>query len=845
MQTRVCFNGGEYAPEMAMRSDMEQYYKGVAVMENWELSQMGGVRRRRGMRRVCAAMGAGSRLVPYVYSYAEGEGLRFVVEVAERAVRVLSEAGAVVKVFRSGVDGCEVFRLVPERVRFEQVKGWLFLTCEGQAPLVLELLDDNRGWALGRWRFERLPWRFDELRDTEVVVEPDGSEFAVRWDADEEDDARGLQEADTLRVSFWTEEQEAVCRADEVLAGVVVALKGVPDSAAVGDVFASPAAGESVKYWVCKEEFPGDVYVEGLDDPGCYPDNFVQSESMVGFDEVEAKYSVHDFISGGKIAKGAKLAIKGGYWEFWTCVAPFTKVAGESSRFADYTAFVRGVAVGAAMPCRGEWKFLCSGLWYGSYEVRRNYEGREVNGTWEPRGSSFSRVDEASNTVVSGTEADEVCYVRLFLTRSRRLAAEDLRAGFPQDSCGNRLVVEGYRHDMELRAQPGSSGKNEDVLWLCADKVQLVWRGARATRDWSWAAFGGKYGWPMLVGMFQGRLCFAATVSEPQKIWLSRVDDLNNFSSSSGDDGGFAVELNTSTQDPICWMLEQDSRLMLGTTGGEYVLQNGSSDAGAVTAKNAYRARYGRVGSRLMPAWMLGGEVVYVERGDSRVRVFRYFLETNGYRSEDLSVLAPHVLREHGGAVGVTALEKPDRVLVLALGDGQVGLCVYNDLHQVMGWHRWVTDGRVLSVCAMPGAGADADRLWMVVQRDTRAANGTVLRSETCIEVVDEKSPYGVDNGNMGYVSRLRTNDLVPKLEQLVVKRMQRSAKLRLGAALDAGALRFRYNEEDGWQVPDCRELVLEPGWVVLRGSRNAAEEHVVELEVSGRTGCEVLAIQG
>ena len=26
MQTRVCFNGGEFSPEMAMRSDMEQYY---------------------------------------------------------------------------------------------------------------------------------------------------------------------------------------------------------------------------------------------------------------------------------------------------------------------------------------------------------------------------------------------------------------------------------------------------------------------------------------------------------------------------------------------------------------------------------------------------------------------------------------------------------------------------------------------------------------------------------------------------------------------------------------------------------------------------------------------------
>lgn len=831
---------------MAMRSDMEQYYKGVARLENWELSQMGGIRRRRGMRRVCAALGEGSRLVPYVYSYAEGEGLRYVVEVGAGYVRVLSEVGRQVAMFRSGQGGAPVFRLDPGAVRFEQVRGWLFLTCLGQAPLVLEL-EDGLEFVLKRWEFEQVPWRVDELRDSEVVVRRTGGEFEVVFADDEEDDAQGLKGNECFRASFWTEEQEVVCTADGVLAGMLsggsVRADGtVPAVAEVGAEFAVPSAGEVASYWVCKQELPEDVYVEGLDDPGCYPDNFERAESMEGFNDVARAYSVKDFFVGGKIAKGAKLAIRTGYWEYWTCVKRFVLAEGESMLFRDYPDyFVRGVAVGRAMPCRGEWKFLCSGLWYGSYEVRRNYETAELNTEWEPRGSSFSRVDEASNTVLSGTEADEVCWLRLFLTRSRRLSDGKLLPGFPADSCGNRLVVEGYRHDMTLVAQPDDAGY---VRWSSPDKVRLSWTGERRTRDWSWAAFGYKYGWPMLVGRFQGRLVFAATDTDPQKVWLSRVDDLNNFASSSGDAGGFAVELTTETMDPICWIQEHDSKLMIGTTGGEYVLQNGSSDAGAVTAKNAYCARHGHVGSLLGPAWMLENEVVYVERGNCRVRVFRFWLEMNGYRSEDLSVFAPHVLRDHGGVVGVTALEKPELVLVFALGDGQVALCVYNQFHQVMGWHRWVTDGRVLSVCGMPAGGAAADRLWLVVEREVRAANGAVLGSEVNVEVVDAESPY-VDAGGRDYVSAVRTNDLLVKIERRAGREAQAGAVVRFGGVWPVEGLRYRYNELDGWQELARFEEVLPPGWFLLPGAQRADFEHWVELEVRGERACEVLAIQG
>ena len=63
---------------------------------------------------------------------------------------------------------------------------------------------------------------------------------------------------------------------------------------AVGDsVISARAKGDKIavkgedvlSYWVCKKEFPADVYVPGLDDPSCYPDNFELSENASGFDD--------------------------------------------------------------------------------------------------------------------------------------------------------------------------------------------------------------------------------------------------------------------------------------------------------------------------------------------------------------------------------------------------------------------------------------------------------------------------------------------------------------------------------------------------------------------------------
>lgn len=807
---------------MAARCDIDVYMRGCRCMENWDVDQMGGVRRRRGMRDVCAALDAHSRLFAYTYTHEDADAC-FVVEVSGYVVRVLDAAGAEVARLESGKDGVPEFFLDVQEVRTSQLNALLFITCRSNWPLVLRW-DGQGAWTLKRVEFTQPAWRYvHEKRDRAVVVSAKagttGAVYDVSFAADEDEAELPVDGGeDMLRASFWLDEAEAGARGVELRGGVRV-VDGVV-SCSRGERVA--LKGEmSLRYWVCKKEFPADVYVPGLDDPGSYPDNFVESETDAGFEGVQEVTSVQQL---GTVKVDQKFAVRSGYWEYFTCIKTFSSsdmVTGAGS-FADYPGhFVRGIAVGDALPCKGKWSFYCSGLWYGSYEVRRSFDGPSIyDDEWESAGISWSRLSQAENVQLAGDEGSEECWLRLFLTRSKRLT-DSLVDGFPPDRCGNRLIVDGYKHDMLLTL-------DELGVWRCADKVDIGWTGMRTVYDWSWAAFSDRYGYPLECDVYQQRLVFASTEEQPQSLWMSQVDDYYNFATDDTDASAIYLTLYTTSQDPVCWMLEDRGRLLMGTSNAEWVIE---SRDGVVTPGSLNVSRHGRIGS--MGGVMLPAEdkALYVERGGARLWEFGYSFEVDGCRSRDMTVFAPHVLREHGGVRCATLLRKPQLVAVFVLNDGQVALMTYNAMHEVHAWHRWVTDGRVLGACAL-SAGHAADRLFLVVERD-----GAVR-----IEVVDEESPY-VDAGGCVYTSTLVTNALGNPLEELVQKRPKVPAMVLLGADMPVSELEV-CADGGSWGRVARAGGELAAGWNEVLVFNRWAVGHAIGLRCSGG-GCSILALQG
>lgn len=826
-QTRTSFNGGEIAREMDARCDVDVYMRGCRVLENWELSPLGGVSRRRGMRQFAKA-DMGSRLFAYVYSYVSTR-YQFLVVVQPEVVRVYSQSGELAAELVAP-DVIDIGTL-----HVHQVNADMYICSGYSAPCVLRMVAEG-SWTLGKVAFKTPPWRYvNEKRDWPVVVcRKDGGDLSVDFSRVGDADEGNVDTPGILRASFMTQEQTVELKS-----------AGVPLRAEIRTALAAEAIGTVVAYageetktaYVCKQEWPKkDVYADGLSAPACYPDNFEKADDTSGFAYAQEVWDVGDVAySGENMPKGTKFMYVSAYWEYFTCIKTFTPadMVPGLDRYEDYPEFFRrGIDAGKAVACKGKWNMQVHGTWAGEYAVMRNFETDDIyDAGWEVASSTVSPIGNATLTPLSGDEGNEECYLRLFLVRSQRYNASEVKSGLPSDNCENRLVVHSYRHDMMLRLTVVLGGEYEVLgrVWEMVDRIPVDWYGVKTIWNWSWEAFCDRYGYPSLVQRLGQRLVFAGTNAQPQCLWLSQTGDFTNFDTDDSDTSAIVVTLATDSQNPICWMEENRNKLLLGTCSSEFIISGGD---GAITATSLGAERHDNAGSQPRTISLLANnKVLFIERGGGRCYAFGFEMESDSYCSRDLTVFSPQVLNDHGGAVRAAMLNKPYKVAVFALADGQVALMTYNSEHQVNAWHRWVTDGRVLDVCALPDEQRQ-DRLFLLVERE----------EGTNIEVVDAFSGY-TDNGERGYVSTLVTNPLGNTLEQEVGKGRAENPHILLGAALPTDSTEVSCDGEN-WSRLSQLSRMLPRGWSQLNVNTMWGFERVFGIRCGGGGNAVILSVQ-
>lgn len=365
----------------------------------------------------------------------------------------------------------------------------------------------------------------------------------------------------------------------------------------------------------------------------------------------------------------------------------------------------------------------------------------------------------------------------------------------------------------------------EYSLW---DNVSTIPEGIPPSGEslmWSFAAFRGVYGFPSLVDVFQQRVVLAATQAQPQTVWLSKTDDLNNFEVGKQDDSALALTLSTTTQNRICWMMAQSSRLLLGTADAEWAVSGGQ---GVMTATNARADNHGFVGSSDIPALMATDKVLYIERGGGRVYQYGYDYESDGYVSRDLTVFADHVLADGGGCRDIAFIRKPEPRAVFVRRDGQLALMTYNSMHQVHAWHRYTTDGTFEGVAALPN-GDKADLLFALVTRD----DGRFI--EALAPDNEFQDPDGRD-----YVSTLVTCSLTPPRDARKGHGAQVMMCLRSETPVEGVMVS---SDGDAWSELD-RYGLLPAGWDTLVSDGAWDFDVRGGVRVTGNRGFELLALR-
>lgn len=938
---RCAFNGGELSPTSAVRADLDNFHRGASRIENLDLGQMGGVSRRRGFRRVAAAL-EGSVILPYVYSTND----RFLVEVSPSLLRVLSAEGDVVASLPSVWSQDDVSAL-----RHKQVNSMLFLACPTHELMVLKR-DDEGMFSLAPYEFKARPWRYEEFRDFPVRLTLDEGCYRVSFGEHASDADAAVNEGDVMRVQVTVPQQTGFSTGAVIRQGWVVAGAFTAASAFTAGKKLCLNEGSYWSWWTCDRDFNGaEDFVDGLTSPADYPEHFHKGvichsntitckgtwtfycyKEWYGTYAVERRFPNEDWqllgTSNSPVGAASNLQLTGDeageecYLRLMLYESQLSNGSDPSQGFPadscgnklvvdaykkDVVLRLRSLSTSdvrkLTLPLGSDFCdfFEKKGLPFfsallvdgakvdGGFEVSR--EGRTltvkpdglttddvgagsmVRLEWEQAEVSLDRFAEGSIEMYrfflpAGTVVSMQGFVCVYAGQTIQLNSTLNVCSFCEGNGGSYslmpvfstmekasfTVPEDGVYVVRMETWPGGSVSQRArtqlevpvcTAWMEAEAAEVtasaeysLWDNVSAVPEgvppsgeslmWSFAAFRGVYGFPSLVDVFQQRLVLAATQAQPQTVWLSKTDDLNSFEVGKQDDSALALTLSTTTQNRICWLMAQSSRLLLGTADAEWAVSGGQ---GVMTYANARADSHGFVGSSDVPALMATDKVLYVERGGGRVYQYGYDYESDGFVSRDLTVFADHVLADGGGCLGVAFVRKPEPRAVFVRRDGALALMTYNSMHQVHAWHRYTTDGVFEGVAVLPN-GDQADLLFALVSRE----------DGRFIEVLAPGNEFQ-DPGGRDFVSVLETNALI-SLE--AAGRRQHSGGVMFFFGSDALVDGVEVSiDGTRWDVLDrSPSSFLTRGWHSLVADGCWNYDSMVGIRVSGNRDFNLLAIQ-
>lgn len=278
--------------------------------------------------------------------------------------------------------------------------------------------------------------------------------------------------------------------------------------------------------------------------------------------------------------------------------------------------------------------------------------------------------------------------------------------------------------------------------------VKRPFANVNATANWRLGAWSAERGYPGVVTFFEQRTAWASTRSQPQSFWMSQSADLENMRPDSfeggavdvQDDDGLDFTIAADEVNAIRWM-SPGRQLILGTSGGEWSV---TSDGPVVTPVDIEVKRESTNGSADIMPLRISSIVLFVQRAKRKLREFVFSLETDGFRTPDLTILAEHITES--GLREIVYQQEPDSQVHCVREDGVLATLTYHREQDVVGWSRHILGGRfgsgapaIESMASVPGSAAagseNRDVAWVAVKR---SIDGATFRSIEVFEAAFE-----------------------------------------------------------------------------------------------------------
>lgn len=228
--------------------------------------------------------------------------------------------------------------------------------------------------------------------------------------------------------------------------------------------------------------------------------------------------------------------------------------------------------------------------------------------------------------------------------------------------------------------------------------------------------------YPARLGFWEQRLWFGRTINAPNAVFASRTADFENldFARPQRENDSIAMSIATGESNYIEAFIPMD-RLLVGTSDNIFSLVGPNDDILVPSPPPGAKRHVGR--GLALPKPVVVGEVAFYQpRVETGLRTVGYTFEIDGYKSNNVSIFAPHLF-ENRRIKRMAYQAEPTSVHWVLMDDGDLLAFTWEAEQQVWGWTEIDVGGAVLDVCPIPEV--DETRVYLVVER---SINGATVR---------------------------------------------------------------------------------------------------------------------
>ncbi|MCK5611573.1 hypothetical protein KAR91_57410 [Candidatus Pacearchaeota archaeon] len=348
----------------------------------------------------------------------------------------------------------------------------------------------------------------------------------------------------------------------------------------------------------------------------------------------------------------------------------------------------------ATVAIEGDGLLTLENTWTGLVTLEKSIVGA---GSWEPVYPKLN--GDAANIEYAFSESDTGYEYRVTMS------------AFASGTCEYTLVA--YNSDVAgyVTVTAFTSTTVVDAT------VTSTLAGTDATTKWAEGAWSPRRGYPRAICIYQNRLCLAGTTFQPNAFWTSASIAFEDMRESTLDNGAIVYEVSATKQNPILWL--QDKNGVIAGTTGSVIRIFSQSNTSVLTAATIGSERQAEAGSADMQPALIGESIVFVDRNRRKVRDMVYDLQSDGFVSPELTIMAEHITDP--SLIDIAVQNRPDNIVWFIRSDGQLVSLTYNRNEGVVAWARHITDGEFESVAVIPGD--DEDEVWVAVKRTIGGVN--------------------------------------------------------------------------------------------------------------------------